>query len=282
MPNRPDLANIGILSTSTKYLDKPVTYNFVIYDKYPDLHIAQVTINRPDVLNALNPAANQELEDVWDNFASDPDLWVAILTGAGDRAFTVGNDLKDRSSESWPPKRGPSGWGGLVTRFDLWKPVIAAVNGYALGGGLEICLACDIIIASENASFGCPEVRIGGVPTNAIHRLLRQIPTKAAMAMMFTGKPIDADEAFRIGLVNEVTAPDQLLERAQEWAVEITKSAPLGVQSIKEVAFKGQGMSIEEAMLQNYESIERVRASQDSKEGRSAFAEKRKPKWQGR
>lgn len=259
-----------------------MTYKFVIYDKRPDDHMALVTINRPDVLNALNPEATGELTEIWDDFATDPDLWVAILTGTGDRAFTVGNDLKDRSNKSWPPKRGPSGWGGLVTRFDLWKPVIAAVNGHALGGGLEICLACDIVIASENASFGCPEVRIGGVPTGAIHRLLRQIPTKTAMAMMITGQSIDAHEAFRAGLVNEVTAPDQLLARAKEWAFEITQSAPLGVQAIKEVAFLGNDVPLETAMRQNYPSIERVRASEDSKEGRRAFAKKRKPQWQGR
>ena len=262
--------------------EKPVSYKFVIYDKHPKDHMALVTINRPDVLNALNPAATEELTEIWDDFEADPDLWVAILTGKGDRAFTVGNDLKDRSSESWPPKRGPSGWGGLVTRFSLWKPVIAAVNGYALGGGLEICLACDIVIASEKASFGCPEVRIGGVPTGAIHRLLRQIPTKIAMAMMITGRSIDAHEALSVGLVNEVTAPDQLLVRAKDWAFEITKSAPLGVQAIKEVAFQGQDLPIETAMRQSYPSIERVRASEDSKEGRRAFAEKRKPQWRGR
>lgn len=258
-----------------------MSYDFVIYDKRPDEHLAVVTINRPDVLNAVNVAATSELTEVWDDFANDPQLWVAILTGAGNRAFTVGNDLKDKSA-TWPPKRGPAGWGGLVTRFELNKPVIAAVNGWALGGGLEICLACDIIIAADNAQFGCTEARIGGVPTNAIHRLVRQIPWKSAMAMLCTAKPIDAQEAYRVGLANEVVAADQLMETAERWAQEICLSAPLGVQAAKEVARLGDGLSVEAAMSQSYEAIQRVRGSEDSKEGRRAFADKRAPQWQGR
>ncbi len=258
-----------------------MAYQFIIYDKRPDEHLAVVTINRPEVLNAVNVAATDELTQIWDDFASDPALWVAILTGTGERAFTVGNDLKDKTS-TWPPERGPNGWGGLVTRFDLHKPVIAAVNGWALGGGLEICLACDIVVAAEHARFGCPEARIGGVPTGAIHRLVRQIPWKSAMAMLCTGTPIDAREAYRVGLVNEVVPSDQLMPAAQRWAQEITLSAPLGVQAAKEVASRGDGLSVEAAMSQSYGAIERVRASEDSKEGRRAFAEKRAPRWQGR
>lgn len=258
-----------------------MSYEFIIYERRPDQHLAVVTINRPDVLNAVNVAATEELTEIWDDFGSDPELWVAILTGTGERAFTVGNDLKDKTS-TWPPERGPSGWGGLVNRFDLHKPVIAAVNGWALGGGLEICLACDIVIAAEHARFGCPEVRIGGVPTGAIHRLVRQIPWKAAMAMLCTGAPIDAREAYRVGLVNEVVPIDQLMATAEHWAQQITASAPLGVQAAKEVALLGDGLPVEAAMSQSYTAIERVRRSEDSKEGRRAFAEKRAPRWQGR
>ncbi len=258
-----------------------MSYEFIIYEKRPAEHLAVVTINRPDALNAVNVAATAELTEIWDDFASDPALWVAILTGSGDRAFTVGNDLKEKTG-TWPPERGPSGWGGLVSRFDLHKPVIAAVNGWALGGGLEICLACDIVVAAEHARFGCPETRVGGVPTGAIHRLVRQIPWKAAMAMLCTGAPVDAAHAYRVGLVNEVVPLDQLMSTAERWAREIAKGAPLGVQAAKEVALLGDGLSVEQAMSQSYAAIERVRASEDSKEGRRAFAEKRAPRWQGR
>lgn len=259
-----------------------MSYQFTIYDKRPDEHLAVVTINRPEVLNAIHPAATEELTRIWDDFAADPELWVAILTGAGDRAFSVGNDLKDRSSDTWPPKLGAAGWGGFVTRFDLFKPVIAAVNGWAVGGGLELCLACDLAVASESARFSCPEARIGGVPTGTIQQLLRALPSKVAMAMLYTGQPLDALEAYRVGLVNEVVVADRLMSTAQRWAREITLSAPLGVQATKEVANLGDGLPLEEAMRQSYPAIERVRASADSIEGRRAFAEKRKPHWKGR
>ena len=150
-----------------------VSYSFVTYDKRSDEHLAIITMNRPEVLNAIHSPATEELTAIWDDYANDSSMWVAILTGAGDRAFTVGDDLKHSTT---PPNFGPAGWGGLVTRFNLWKPVIAAVNGWALGGGLEIVLACDIAVASENARFGCPEARIGGTPSKVAQQLLRQLP----------------------------------------------------------------------------------------------------------
>ena len=257
-------------------------YQFIDYEKNLNEHLAVITMNRPEVLNAMNPASTKEMTTIWDDFANDPEMWVAILTGAGDRAFTVGNDLKDTSSDTWPPKRDPSGWGGLVNRFDLSKPVIAAVNGWALGGGFELCLAADLVIASESARFGCPEVRIGGVPTGSIHRLIRQVPSKAAMAILLTGESIDAQEAFRIGLINEVVTTEKLMIKARELAKEITRSAPLGVQAVKKVIRQSDHLTLSEAMQTNYPAIEEVRSSQDSVEGRKAFTEKRRPKWEGR
>ena len=256
-----------------------VSYSFVTYDKRPDEHLAIITMNRPEVLNAIHSPATEELTAIWDDYANDSSMWVAILTGAGDRAFTVGDDLKHSAT---PPNFGPAGWGGLVTRFNLWKPVIAAVNGWALGGGLEIVLACDIAVASENARFGCPEARIGGTPSKVAQQLLRQLPRKVAMAMLYTGQPIDAHEAYRVGLVNEVVSNDQLLSVAERWAHEITDSAPLGVQAAKEAAIRGDGLPLEAAMRQNFPGNLRVRDSADSREGRRAFAEKRPPRWEGR
>ncbi len=256
-----------------------MSYSFVIYEKRPDDHLAVVTMNRPEALNAIHPPATDELTAIWDDFAADPEMWVAILTGAGDRAFTVGDDLKHAAS---PPSFGAEGWGGLVTRFDLWKPVIAAVNGWALGGGLEIALACDLVVASESARFGCPEARIGGSPSKVAQQLLRQLPRKVALAMLYTGQPIDAQEAYRVGLANEVVPADQLLTAAERWAREITASAPLGVRAAKEAALRGDGLPLEAAMRQSYPANLRVRASEDSREGRRAFAEKRPPRWQGR
>ena len=253
--------------------------SFVIYEKRSDEHLAVVTMNRPEVMNALHPPATDELTAIWDDFAADPEMWVAILTGAGDRAFTVGDDLKHASS---PPSFGAAGWGGLVTRFELWKPVIAAVNGWALGGGLEIALACDLAIASEGARFGCPEARIGGSPSKVAQQLLRHLPRKVALAMLYTGQPIGAQEAYRVGLVNEVVPADQLLPAAERWAREVTASAPLGVQAAKEAAFRGDGLPLEAAMRQAYPGNLRVRDSADSREGRRAFAEKRPPRWEGR
>src|SRR5579875_1808405 len=174
-----------------------MTFEFIRYEKRE--HVVTITIDRPEVLNALHPDANEELARAWDAFAADDELRVAILTGAGDRAFSAGNDLKWTARHGMPrlPK---GGFGGITARFDLWKPVIAAVNGLALGGGLEIALACDIIVAAEHATFGLPEPRVGLMAAaGGVHRLPRHIPLKIAMGMILTGKPITASEARRSG-----------------------------------------------------------------------------------
>jgi crotonobetainyl-CoA hydratase len=243
--------------------------------------VLEVTINRPKA-NAIDAQTSRILGDVFAEFRDDPDMRVAIVTGHGEKFFCAGWDLKAAAQGEAPDSDyGVGGFGGLQELPGLNKPVIAAVNGWALGGGLEISLACDIVIAAEHARFGCPEPRIGGVPTGAIHRLVRQVPWKTAMAMLYTGQPLDADEAYRAGLVNEVVPAHELLATAEQWALEITKSAPLGVQAAKEVARLGDGLSVQAAMEQSYAAIERVRASKDSVEGRKAFAEKRAPHWRG-
>jgi enoyl-CoA hydratase/carnithine racemase len=246
--------------------------------------IFTVTMNRPEVLNSLHPMANAELGEVFDDFAADPDLWVAIITGAGDRAFSAGNDLKHTARSSGELAVPPRGFGGLTSRFDLAKPVIAAVNGVAMGGGFEIALACDIIVASEKAIFALPEPRVGlAALAGGIHRLPRQIGLKHAMGMLLTGRRVSAREGMQLGFVNEVVAPDELLSAARRWAEQIAECAPLSVRASKEAALAGlDAPSLEEAMSRRYEAIVTMIKSEDFVEGPRAFAEKRDPVWKGR
>jgi len=195
-----------------------MAHNYVLYEKKE--RIAYVTLNRPEVMNALHPPAHEELWEVWCDFRDDPEVWVAILTGAGERAFFAGNDLKYTAEHSGQPRARrlgpPGGFGGITNRFECFKPIIAAVNGYALGGGFEIALACDIIITAEHARFGLPEPTVGlNAGAGGIHRLPRQIPLKIAMGMLLTGRHITAEEAYRVGLVNEVVPLNDLIPCAE-------------------------------------------------------------------
>src|SRR5689334_21459951 len=219
---------------------------FVRYEKRD--RIAWVTINRPEVMNALHPPANEELSRVWDDFANDADTWVAVLTGAGERAFSAGNDLK-WTAQHVMPRMPKGGFGGIASRDDLWKPVIAAVNGVALGGGLEIALACDIIVASESARLGLPEPRVGLMAAaGGVHRLPRHVPLKLAMGMILTGRHVPAAEAFRIGLVNEVVPHAEMMAAAERWANEILACSPLSVQASKQAALQGLAKPVGDAM----------------------------------
>ena len=252
---------------------------FVRYEKRN--RIAYVTIDRPDVMNALHPAANEELSRVWDDFAADADTRVAILTGAGDRAFSAGNDLKWTALHGMP-RMPAGGFGGLVAR-ELWKPLIAAVNGVALGGGLEIALACDIIVAADHARLGLPEPRVGLMAAaGGVHRLPRHVPLKLAMGMMLTGRQIPAAEAARIGLVNEVVAQPQLMATTERWANEILECSPLSVRASKQAALMGLGKPLAEAIAGDYPLVQKLWTSEDVVEGPTAFAQKRKPVWKGR
>jgi enoyl-CoA hydratase/carnithine racemase len=261
-----------------------MAYEYCTYEKRD--HIAYITLNRPERLNALHPPANAELSGVWNDFAADPDAWVAILTGAGERAFSAGNDLKytaehaGQSFSTAAPVKG--GFGGITSRFDLWKPVIAAVNGYAMGGGFEMALACDIIIAAEHARFALPEPRVGlFAGAGGVHRLPRQLPLKIAMGMMLTGKQIDARQAERYGLVNEVVPLAELMPTADRWAREIMECAPLSVRGSKEAALSGLDLPLETALRRSYDTLQAHNASADRLEGPRAFAEKRPPVWKG-
>jgi enoyl-CoA hydratase/carnithine racemase len=245
-------------------------------------HVFIVTINRPQVMNALHPPASMEMHAAWERFAADEDLWVGIVSGAGERAFSAGNDLKHQAMGG-DMTMPPTGFGGLTHRFDLFKPVIAALNGLALGGGFEIALACDIVVAAETARMGLPEPRVGlAALAGGMHRLPRQIGLKNAMGMMLTGRHIDAREAHRLGLVQEITAPDKVMERALAWAQEICDCAPLSVRATKEVAMRSLGRPLEEAIHMRVDSISEMISSDDFMEGPLAFAQKRKPQWKGR
>ena len=247
-----------------------------------DGHLLIVSLSRPDVLNALHPPANRELAQVFDEFAADPELWVAILTGEG-RGFCAGNDLKYQATGGDMSGQPETGFAGLTNRFDLLKPVIAAVNGVAMGGGFEIALACDLIIASEDATFALPEPRVGlAALAGGIHRLPRQIGVKNAMGMLLTGRRVSAAEGERLGFVNEVVPKGEALAWAKRWAAQILECAPLSVRASKQAAYQGLERGLREAMAGHYDELRRMVKSEDFVEGPKAFAEKRPPRWRGR
>ena len=247
-------------------------------------HVTVVTLNRPEVYNALHTDAHNELHEVFNDFCADPEQWVAIVTGSGDKAFCAGNDLKWQAAGG---KRGwnTSGFAGLTHRFDCDKPIIAAVNGVAMGGGFEIALACDLIIASENATFALPEPKVGlAALAGGLHRLPRQIGMKRAMGMILTARHVSAKEGLELGFVNEVVPQGEALSGAMRWAETICKSSPMSIRASKQTIQKGMDVSLEQAMIdqREYPAVKAMAASQDYIEGPKAFSEKRAPNWVGK
>ena len=246
--------------------------------------IAIFTINRPEALNSMNVEALRELHEVMVDFRDDPNLWVGIVTGAGEKAFCAGADiknllpfLKEHRNTPWAMPATP------LRGLDLWKPLIAAINGMALGGGLEIAVMCDIRLASENARLGTPEVALGVIPGwGGTQRLPRMVPWCKAAEILLMGKPIDAQEAYRIGLVNKVVPPEQLMSTAKEWAEVILQTGPLGVRAAKEAMIRGSNMTLEDGLRLEYSLFDYLLGTEDFTEGTTAFVEKRKPAYKAK
>ncbi|MCE7003173.1 enoyl-CoA hydratase-related protein [Kibdelosporangium philippinense] len=265
-----------------------MSYARVQYSKRD--HVAYVTMNRPEVLNAMDRQMHTELAEIWDDVEADDDVRAVVLTGAGTRAFSVGQDLKERAQrnssgepESTFGSRGQAGHPRLTDRFTLSKPVVARVHGYALGGGFELALACDIVIASSEAVFALPEVQLGLIAgAGGVFRLPRQLPQKVAMGYLLTGRRMDAATALQYGLVNEVVPVDSLDQCVAEWTDSLVRAAPLSVRAIKEAVLRSLDLPLEEAFTTSYVWEERRRRSSDAVEGVRAFTEKRNPVWTGR
>ena len=258
----------------------------VLHDRYEyvlvrrDGHLLEVTINRPDARNSLHPAANEELDHVFDAYFADRDLWVAILTGAGDKAFSAGNDLVYSASGQpvWVPKNG---FAGLTSRRNMHKPVIAAVNGYAMGGGCEIALACHLVVADSTAQFALSEVRVGLVAgAGGVVRLPRTIPPRVATEMILTGRRVTAAEALGYGLVNRVVPAGFALEGARALAAEILDGSPTSVRISLQLMEETSGIpDTVDAVTQPTTAFDDLMTSHDAIEGMSAFAQKRRPQW---
>ncbi len=245
--------------------------------------VLTITLNRPQVLNAMTPEAHFELDDAFNRFRDDDSLHVAIITGAGEKAFCVGTDLKALSA-THNHQKPPTGFAGITSRFDLFKPVIAAVNGMCFGGGAEIVAACDLAIAADHAEFGLLEPRVGlaALGGGALQRLARQMPMKDAMKLILTGGRIGAQEAKRISFINEVVPRGELMAGARQLASQILECAPLAVQASKQVMLQSfNEPDLQKSMQVSYDAARRMLTSQDAVEGPLAFAQKRKPVWTG-
>lgn len=260
-----------------------MSYSFIKVESQG--RVTTITLNRPEVMNAINTRMHHELQAAFDAFAGDSEQFICVVTGAGDRAFCAGSDLKAIAAG----ERGAypaSGYAGLIERFDCYKPIIAAVNGLSLGGGFEIALACDMIIAADHASFGLPEPRVGALALGGgVHRLVRQIGQKRAMGYLMTCARISAQEGHALGLVNEVVPADQLQAATARCCDQILAAAPMAIRATKEAAMRGLDEPGLAAAMRNqgdYPGFAAWRAAEDTQEGPRAFAEKRSPVWRGR
>lgn len=248
-------------------------------------HVARVTIDRPQVMNAIDAATEAELERFWTRIEGDHDVRAVVLTGSGDRAFCAGADVKNVSKtglEYWADAR-PNGFGGIALRTTLDVPVIARVNGHALGGGFEAVLGCDIVVAAEEATFAFPEPRLGRIPLDGGMVLLqRQIPFRAAMGVLMTGRRVPAREALALGIVNEVVPRAELDQAVERWLKEILACAPLSIRAVKQTVRRTAHLDAQEARAMKLPALIAALQSKDQDEGVAAFREKRPAVWQGR
>lgn len=249
--------------------------------------IAYITINRPEAYNACDMATYIRLSEVWRDFRDNDDAWIAILTGAGDKAFCVGSDIKQNYAAA--PVPSPSEafaanqQADIMRGLEVWKPIIAAINGHCNGGGLEMALGCDLRVAAEHAQFGLGEIKLGLIPGGGgTQRLPRTVPLCHALWMLYTGERIDAQEAYRLGLINRVVPLAELIPTADAMAQKILEAGPLAVRAAKQAAITGLSMPLPEGLRLEAHLVQMLFATEDFVEGAQAFASKRTPKWQGR
>jgi crotonobetainyl-CoA hydratase len=255
--------------------------------------VMEITLDRPKV-NAIDRATSVALGNAFCELRDDPELRVGIVTAAGDKAFSAGWDLKAAASGEdeevglwWHTDYGPGSFAGITELWDLNKPVIAAVNGLAIGGGLELAIACDLIVCADHAYFALPEVPLGIVPdSGGLQRVPKRLPYNVAMELLLLGRRMEVDEAMHYGMINRVVPSDQLMPTAREWADTIAAGAPLAVQAIKEILRETESMSVKDTFSHmreaEFENFPKVLQSEDAKEGVAAFAEKREARFKGK
>ena len=250
--------------------------------------VVTITLDRPEAMNAIDPETHQELIEAWTRFRDDPEAWVAILTGAGEKAFSAGADLKKMIPQAFATRGGGRshndlGLGGITRGLEIWKPMIAAVNGYALAGGLELVLACDLRVAAEHAMFGLTEVRWAIMPgAGGTQRLPRMVPLAKAMEMILMAETCSAQEAHRIGLINAVVPPAEVLPTARRWAQTLCERGPLAIRAAKEAIVRGLSLPLADGLRLEAFLSGTLRGTEDAAEGPRAFAEKRKPVFRAR
>ncbi len=262
----------------------------IIYEKRD--RVAYITINRPEARNAIDWETSQELSNAWKDFRDDDNLWIGVLTGAGDKSFSAGADLKSlipsltsggRTEGQSTEPSGEGGFGGITRGFECWKPIIAAVNGHCLAGGFEMLLACDLRIASENATFGLTETRWGIIPAaGGTWRLPRAVPLAKAMEIVLMADMITAAEAYRIGLINKVVPQAELMNEVERWVATLLQRGPLALRAAKQAMLQGLSLPLDEGMKLEYRLSRTLFSTEDAREGPKAFAEKRKPEFKGR
>jgi enoyl-CoA hydratase/carnithine racemase len=258
----------------------------ILYEKRG--RVAHITINRPEARNAIDFETGQELSNAWKDFRDDDNLWIAVITGAGDKSFSAGADLKSfipmlTSQGQGREQASDGGFGGITRGFECWKPMVAAVNGHCFAGGFEIMLACDLRIASENAVFGLTEVRWGIIPgAGGTQRLPRSIPLAKAMEIILMGETITAEEAYHIGLINKVVPQPELMNEVERWVATLLERGPLALRAAKQAMLQGLSLPLDEGMKLEQRLFSGLLGTEDAREGPLAFAQKRKPDFKGK